>query len=151
MTRAESAAQLFCSGYNCAQAVAAAFADVTGVTREQAAKMASGFGGGFGRMREVCGAVSGMTLVFNQLYGYQQPDEAAQMQVYAAIQQLAGQFKEQAGSIICREILNNPPSDPAPSPRTAEYYAQRPCARMVYWAAEILDRYIAEHPPVKAN
>lgn len=151
MTRAEYAAQLFSEGYNCAQAVAVAFCDVTGFTKEQSAKMVSPFGGGFGRLREVCGAVSGMTFVFGCLYGYGAPNPEAQMQVYQTEQALAAQFREQAGSIVCRDILKNPPSDPAPTPRTAEYYALRPCARMVYLATDILDRYIAENPPVKDN
>ena len=146
MTRAENAAKLFYEGYNCAQAVAVAFSDVTGLTAEQAAKMASGFGGGMGRMREVCGAVSGMLMVYSQLYGYEAPNPEAQKEVYGTVQERAGQFRDKVGSIICREILKNPPSDPVPSPRTEEYYAQRPCVRMVYLAASILDEYIAAHP-----
>ena len=145
MTRAEHAAQLFTEGYNCAQAVAIAFCDLTGFSREQTAKMLAAFGGGFGRLREVCGAVSGMTFVFGCLYGYDTPNPEAQMRVYETEQALAAQFKEQAGSIVCRDILKNPPSDPAPTPRTAEYYALRPCARMVYLAADILDAYITQH------
>ena len=145
MTRAEQAAQLFTEGYNCAQAVAMAFCDLTGFTKEQTAKMLSPFGGGFGRLREVCGAVSGMTFVFGCLYGYDTPNPEAQMRVYETEQALAARFKEQVGSIVCREILKNPPSDPAPTPRTAEYYALRPCARMVYLAADILDAYITQH------
>ena len=149
MTRAEHAAQLFTEGYNCAQAVAVAFCDLTSFTKEQTAKMLSPFGGGFGRLREVCGAVSGMTFVFGCLYGYDTPNPEAQMQVYETEQALAAQFKEQVGSIVCRDILKNPPSDPAPTPRTAEYYALRPCARMVYLAADILNQYILEHPIAK--
>ena len=126
--------------------MAVAFSDVTGLTAEQAAKMASGFGGGMGRMREVCGAVSGMLMVYSQLYGYEAPNPEAQKEVYGTVQELAGQFRDKVGSIICREILKNPPSDPVPSPRTEEYYAQRPCVRMVYLAASILDEYIAAHP-----
>ena len=145
MTRAEHAAELFASGYNCAQAVAIAFCDLTGFSLEQTAKMLAAFGGGFGRLREVCGAVSGMTFVFGCLYGYDTPNPEAQMRVYETEQALAARFKEQAGSIVCREILKNPPSDPAPTPRTAEYYALRPCARMVYLAADILDAYITQH------
>jgi hypothetical protein len=68
------------------------------------------------------------------------------MAVYATEQALAGKFQEKAGSIVCRDILKNPPSDPVPSPRTEEYYAQRPCVRMVYTAASILEEYIAAHP-----
>jgi C_GCAxxG_C_C family probable redox protein len=112
-----------------------------------AARMASSFGGGMGRMREVCGAVSGMLMVAGLLYGYDTPGDDVQKKAhYTLVQELAGKFREQVGSIVCREILKNPPSDPAPSPRTAEYYAKRPCARMVLLAGQILDDYIAEHP-----
>ena len=146
MPRAEQAAELFAQGYNCAQAVAIAFCDLTGFSKEQTAKMLSPFGGGFGRLREVCGAVSGMTFVFGCLYGYDTPNQDAQMHVYETEQALAAQFKEPAGSIVCRDILKNPPSDPVPSPRTEQYYATRPCVRMVYTATDILDRYIQAHP-----
>ena len=147
MTRAEYAAKLFYDGYNCAQAVTIAFADVTGLTTDFSATMASSFGGGMGRMREVCGAVSGMLMVAGVLYGYDAADdEDSKKAHYALVQNLAGQFRAQVGSIVCREILKNPPSDPAPTPRTAEFYKMRPCARMVYLAAEILDQYITENP-----
>ena len=150
MNHEEYAGSLFLKGYNCAQAVAVAFTDVTGLTDDYAAKMASSFGGGMGRMREVCGAVSGMLMVLGLVYGYDTPgDDEAKKAQYALIQQLAGKFREEVGSIVCREILKNPPSDPNPSPRTAEYYAQRPCARMVMIAANILDEYIREHPVEK--
>ena len=86
-------------------------------------------------------------MVVGVLYGYDQADgDEAKKAHYTLVQELAGQFREQNGSIICREILKNPPSDPAPSPRTAQYYAQRPCARMVYSAALILEDYIEKHP-----
>ena len=133
------AAQLFVDGYNCAQSVAAAFSDVTGLTPEQSAKMVSAFGGGMGRMREVCGAVSGMFFVLGTLYGYDEPDLEAQKSLYATVQTLAEKFRQQAGSIICREILKNPPTDPKPSPRTAAYYKERPCTRLVVIAAQLLD------------
>lgn len=147
MDHATYAAQLFVDGYNCAQAVLLAFEDVTGLDRKNAAKMISGFGGGFGRLREVCGAVSGMTAVLGILYGYDDPeDNENKKAMYQLVQALAGQFRERCGSIVCRNILKNPPSDPVPSLRTEEYYANRPCVRMVYTAAAILDAYIAEHP-----
>ena len=147
MDRATKAAQLFTEGYNCAQAVAVAYSDLIGLTPEFTAKMASSFGGGMGRMREVCGAVSGMLLVAGILYGYDSnDDDEKKKDHYALVQDLAGQFRERNGSIICREILKNPPSDPAPTPRTAEFYAQRPCAKMVYDAVDILESYIAKHP-----
>ena len=141
------AAELFCLGYNCAQAITVAFSDVTGLEESFSAKMASSFGGGMGRMREVCGAVSGMLLVAGILYGYDVvDDDQTKKGHYTLVQELAGQFRERVGSIVCRDILKNPSTDPNPSPRTAEYYAQRPCARMVVIAAEILDKYIEEHP-----
>ena len=146
MNRKEKAAEYFLSGYNCAQSVAMAFADKLGMEEKQAARIASGFGGGFGRLREVCGAVSGMVMVASYLYGYDSPDQEQQKACYETIQALAGTFQEQVGSIICRDILKNPPSDPTPSARTAEYYAQRPCARMVMVAAQVLDDYIEAHP-----
>ena len=141
------AGDLFLGGYNCSQSVAVAFCDVTGIDKDFAARMASSFGGGMGRQREVCGAVSGMLMVLGLLYGYDTPgDDVSKKKQYQDIQALCGQFREEVGSIVCREILKNPPSDPTPSPRTAEYYAVRPCARMVMTAARILDGYIAEHP-----
>lgn len=146
------AAELFLKGYNCAQSVAVAFCDVTGLSEEFSAKMASSFGGGIGRMREVCGAVSGMLMVAGLLYGYDTPgDDVSKKAHYHLVQDLAGQFREQTGSIVCREILKNPPSDPNPTPRTAEFYAQRPCARMVMLAGQILDAYIREHPVEKGS
>ena len=141
------AAELFLEGFNCAQAVAVAFCDLTGMDKNEAAKLASPFGGGMGRMREVCGAVSGMFLVLGMLYGYDENDTDVQKkQLYRDVQALAEKFRAECGSIICREILKNPPSDPNPTPRTAEFYAQRPCARMVMTAARLMDDFIAEHP-----
>ena len=147
MDHSTLAAQLFLDGCSCSQAVMTAFCDLTGMDRSTALRLSAPFGGGIGRMREVCGAVSGMMMVVGLLYGFE-PSEGstAKSAHYHLVQELAEQFRQQAGSIICREILKNPPADPTPSPRTAEYYANRPCARMVMLAAEILDRYIAEHP-----
>ena len=144
------AAQLFLDGYNCAQAITVAFSDVTGLDKDFSARMASSFGGGIGRLREVCGAVSGMVMVAGILYGYDaNSEESAKKEHYTLVQDLANKFKEETGSIICRELLKNPPSDPNPTPRTAEFYKQRPCTRMVMVAAKILDAYIQQHPVVK--
>lgn len=147
MDHSIKAGELFLGGCNCAQAVFLAFSDVTGIDQKVAAKLSSPFGGGMGRMREVCGAVSGMLMVLGTLYGYDEQDgDAKKRQLYKDVQALAGKFREECGSIICREILKNPPSDPNPTPRTAEFYAQRPCARMVMTAAKLLDEFITEHP-----
>ena len=147
MDHSMHAAELFMKGYNCAQAITVAFSDVTGLSEDFSAKMISSFGGGMGRLREVCGAVSGMLAVAGILYGYNDPeDDKAKMNHYALVQELAAKFREQASSIVCREILKNPPSDPNPTPRTAAFYKERPCVRLVILAAQILDSYIAQHP-----
>lgn len=147
MNHSDLAVELFVKGYNCAQSIAVAFSDVTGLDPDFSSRMICSFGGGMGRMREVCGAVSGMLMVAGLLYGYESPvDNKGKMEHYHRVQELAGLFREEIGSIVCREILKNPPSDPTPSPRTAEYYKTRPCAHMVATAAKILDAYIAEHP-----
>ena len=152
MDHREKAAELFVNGSNCAQAVAVAFCDVTGMEPELVAKLSSSFGGGMGRMREVCGAVSGMYLVLGWLYGYDTPgDDVSQKALYADVQAMGARFREQAGSIVCREILKNPPSDPNPTHRTAEFYQKRPCARMCLLAGRILDDYIAAHPLEKSK
>ena len=147
MDHSLKAAELFLQGYNCAQAVAVAFCDVTGQDEKFTAKMVSAFGGGMGRLREVCGAVSGMFFILSYLYGYDEPIEGGpKKQLYIDVQDLAAKFREKCGSIVCREILKNPPADPNPSPRTAAYYRQRPCARMVFTAAQLMEEFIAQHP-----
>ena len=149
MNHVERAVDLFVEGYNCAQAVAAAFGDLTGLDEKTAAKMASCFGGGMGRMREVCGAVSGMLLVAGVLYGYDDPKATKEKrELYAQVQAMAGQFRQELGSIVCRDLLKNPPSDPNPTPRTEQFYKDRPCARMVATAARIMDEFIEAHPIV---
>ena len=149
MERQFQAAQYFLDGYNCAQAVFAAFSDMTGLTPEYSARMASAFGGGMGRMREVCGAVSGMLMVAGILYGYDDPKATTEKrELYAQVQAMAGQFRQELGSIVCRDLLKNPPSDPNPTPRTEQFYKDRPCARMVATAARIMDAFIESHPIV---
>ena len=148
MDREMLAVENFERGYNCAQTVAVTFADVLGVDEKTAARMVSGFGAGMGRLREVCGAFSGLVFVFSTLYGYHDPDATTEkMDQYKQIQAFAKEFSDTgAGSIVCRDILKNPSSDPKPDERTAEYYALRPCARMCYNAAYILQKYMEEHP-----
>ena len=148
MDHSIKAGELFLTGSNCAQAVILAFNDITGLDDKTALRLSSPFGGGIGRMREVCGAVSGMFMVLGLLYGYEEPGEkdCNKKALYKEVQDLADKFRAVCGSIICREILKNPPSDPNPTPRTAELYAKRPCARMVMTAARILDEFIETHP-----
>jgi len=152
MDHGMKAAELFLGGYNCAQSVAVAFCDLTGLDEKTAARMVSAFGGGMGRLREVCGAVSGMFFVLSYLYGYDTAgNDVRKKRRYTDVQALAAGFQERCGSIICREILKNPPTDPTPSPRTAEYYRVRPCARMVLVAGQLLDEFIAAHPQEECN
>ena len=147
MDHGVKAAELFLGGYNCAQSVVVAFSDLTGLDESFSAKMASSFGGGMGRMREVCGAVSGMLMVLGLLYGYDTPgDDVSKKAQYTVVQELSARFREQTGSIVCREILKNPPSDPNPTPRTAEFYARRPCAKMVLTAARLMEEFMEGHP-----
>ena len=142
ITRAEKARQLFLDGYNCAQAVAGAFADLLPVEYDALMKMVSSFGGGMGRMREVCGAVSGMLLIAGYLFGYSDPQaKEEKTQHYRLIQQLAEEFRKETGSIICRELLGSAVGKPTsvPEQRTLQYYKKRPCAEIVFLAAKILE------------
>lgn len=145
----EIACDLFAGGLNCAQSVFVAFSDVTGMDRETAMKLSSSFGAGMGRLREVCGTCSAMFMVIGMLYGlgegYTFEDKAAH---YKRVQELAAQFKEKHETIVCRELLKGlkVTYDPTPERRTEEYYKVRPCIKFVRTAAEILDKYIAEHP-----
>ncbi|NMP37496.1 MAG: C_GCAxxG_C_C family protein [Clostridiales bacterium] len=145
MTHKEKARENFLNGCNCSQAVFAAFCDVTGMQTEQALRLASSFGGGLGRLREVCGAVSGMAMVAGELWGYSSvQDKQAKKEHYALIQSLASDFRQRHGSIVCREILSGDVSSSGePTERTPEFYNSRPCLRCVEDAAEILDDMIA--------
>lgn len=143
----EKAKQLFLEGYNCAQAVFCAFSDELGIDQETAMKISSSFGGGMGRLREVCGAVSGMFMAAGVKYGYSVPGAGDEKKEhYARIQQLAGTFKEKNGSIVCRDLLGlkQQHDGPVPEERTAEYYKKRPCVELVGDAARVLEAYILE-------
>ncbi len=148
MNHKEKAKELFIKGYNCAQSVFAAFSDVTGIDEETSLKLSSSFGAGMGRMREVCGACSGMFMVCGILYGYSSSDDPKEKtEHYALIQRMAEEFKSRtSGTVICRELLKGLKTDtsPVPEARTAEYYKVRPCLKFVEAAAEIMDRVIDE-------
>ena len=149
MTRREIAKENFMKGYNCSQALVLAFEDLVPIDRESLLKLASSFGGGMGRLREVCGSVSGMFMIAGLIYGYDGP-ETGQVKAdhYARIQELARRFEETHGSIVCREMLglNVKHDAPTPEARTKEYYKKRPCPDIVGDAAEILEKYIEENP-----
>ena len=150
--RGQRALTFFKEGYNCSQAVVLAFSDLIGMDEKLLVRMSSSFGGGMGRLREVCGAVSGMFFVAGALYGYEEPGAAGQQEKaahYARIQELADEYRAINGSIVCRELLGldtHGADQPTPELRTAEYYKKRPCGQLVMLAATILESYIEEHP-----
>lgn len=141
MTRKEKAQAFFQEGYNCSQSVLKAFEDMLPVDHETLMKLGSSFGGGMGRLREVCGAVSAMFMVEGFLEGYFTPETGnVKAEHYARIQKLAKEFEEKHGSIICRRLLNLPEgaSEPVPEQRTEAYYHSRPCLKLIGEAVDIL-------------
>ena len=140
----ELACKYFTDGYNCAQSVFAAFHEEMDMDEKTALRMSSAFGGGMGRLREVCGAVSGMFMVLGVLYGYDEAkNDVAKKELYTNVQALAGQFREEYGTIICRELLGvDGAQKPTPTPRNAEFYKKRPCLAFVISAAGILSEFI---------
>ncbi len=144
-TRADRAEALFRQGYNCSQSVFAAFADVVGMSVEEAAQLASPFGAGFGKLREVCGAVSGMTMLAGKLKGYSDPEAREEkVELYKLIQKMCAEFEGKEGSIICRELLGLEKGEDLgePAVRTEEYYRSRPCVGACRTAAEIAEKYL---------
>ncbi len=139
------AKDFFKKGYNCSQAVVLAFSDETALDSETALKISSSFGGGMGRLREVCGAVTGMFIVLGMLYGYSDPsDKTGKTEHYKLIQSIAMKFKDENGSIVCKELLGLSAKKEThiPEERNKGYYKKRPCVELVGYAAELLDEYI---------
>ena len=140
-------------GYNCCQAVVLAYNDVFGIDDTTAAAMSSGFGGGMGRMREVCGSVSGMVMLAGLIAPAYDPSiKVDRTRNYALVQEMAGEFRDMNGSIVCKELLGLVPmgsgiapakEGPEPSDRTAEYYKKRPCEELVGISARIVGEKIA--------
>ena len=144
---AQKAMQLFKEGYNCSQAVFLAFEDKYKMEHETALMLSSSFGGGMGRLREVCGTVSGMFMVAGVLYGYSDPaDKKQKTDHYKRIQELAGEFQKRNHSIVCRELLGlgHEKDHYVPEDRTKEYYKKRPCVELVGMSAAIMEQYIKE-------
>ena len=150
INHADRARELFLAGYSCAQAVVCAFGDVTGLDIDAAARLASSFGGGLSRLREVCGTVSGAAIVLGIVRGYSDPkDYAAKNAHYALVQEFARRFREANGSIVCRELLKDVETIPGGEPerRTPEYYQKRPCPALAACAAGILEELFRETEP----
>lgn len=144
--RINKAVELFKEGFNCSQSVVAAFADRYGFTREQALRMSASFGGGIGRMRETCGAACGMFLLAGLETGSTDgKDREGKAANYALVQQLAEEFKKRNGALRCADLLGlsrKAPVVSTPEARTEQYYAKRPCAKIVEEAARIWTEYL---------
>lgn len=142
--KTEKAKELFKSGYNCSQAVLGVFCEELGLDFDTAIKISSSFGGGMGRMREVCGTVSGMFMAAGLAYASTDSSPASKGEQYKIVQELAQMFKDKNGSIICRELLEGieKSTAPIPSQRTENYYKKRPCIELVGDAVEILEQYM---------
>ena len=144
--RIEMAVSLFKEGFNCSQSVVAAFADKYGFTREQALKMSASFGGGIGRMRETCGAACGLFLLAGLETGATEgADRDGKAANYALVQELADEFKQRNGALRCADLLGLSKKEPVvstPEARTDQYYAKRPCVKMVEEAARIWCEYL---------
>ena len=148
MSRAERAKEYFIQGYACSQAVALPFADVIGVDEVMIKKLALPFGGGLGRLRLTCGAVSGMAAVIGMVCAKAENSPENKKQTYAIVQELCDKFQKQTGSLICAELLSRMkiPVEVGGNAetRTEEYYRKRSCGDMVFLATEILEKYLAE-------
>ena len=144
--RIEMAVSLFKEGFNCSQSVVVAFADKYGFTREQALRMSASFGGGIGRMRETCGAACGLFLLAGLETGATEgADRDGKAANYALVQELAEEFKQRNGALRCADLLGLSKKEPVvstPEARTDQYYAKRPCVKMVEEAARIWCEYL---------
>lgn len=144
--RSAHARSLFENGLNCAQSVAMAYADLCGIDPKTIEAMTLALGGGLGRQREVCGTVSGASVVLGMVETLRGGDDL-KSRTYHLVQQFGNEFRQQHGAIVCRELLGLPREvdhDPTPSPRTAEYYHRRPCADYVEQSARILGQILNE-------
>ncbi|MBR6790897.1 MAG: C_GCAxxG_C_C family protein [Oscillospiraceae bacterium] len=143
MTRGEKAEARFFEGYNCAQAVTVAYADLLGLSDDMAARMASGFGGGVSRLREVCGAFSGAVMVMSMLRGYDQPlDLEGKKALYDRVQRMAAAYKEKVGALACRDVLKIRANVVPPVPATIPGHNPA-CAELCRIAADILEAELA--------
>lgn len=149
--RVQRAVDNFMQGYGCCQSVVAAFSDLYNLDDTMAKRIAAGFGGGVGRMRMMCGAVSGIVILAGldrgQIDG---ADRKGKSMCYKVVQELLDEFKVQNGSVVCAELLGlkgheKAQSSYVASPRTAEYYKTRPCAAKVESAARIFAEYLMNY------
>lgn len=148
MSRAEKAKEYFQQGYACSQAVALAFSDLMHISEEEIVKLSLPFGGGLGRLRLTCGAVSGMAMVIGAIFSSEEQSAENKKEVYAIVQEVCGQFQNECGSLICAELLEGANLSVVKGgeaeARTETYYKKRPCGDIVYTAADILEKYLKD-------
>lgn len=148
MTRAEKAQKYFLEGYTCSQAVALAFVDLTNLTKKDISKVSLPLGGGLGRLRLTCGAVTGMTLIIGLLFSEDEVSEKNKLNVYERVREVTNRFVEKEKTLSCKELLELASLEAevggTPEARTSEYYHKRPCGKIVFLAADILENYLRE-------
>jgi len=149
MNRSEMAVNYFENGYNCSQALVLTFKDYIDLDEVELLKLSSSFGGGISRLREVCGVVSGMSIVLGLLYGFiDTNDFESKANQYTRVQELALKFEGEFKSMVCRDLLNKTSKhdEPIPEIRSKEYYKNRPCGKYIAYGAKILEEYLKQHP-----
>ena len=155
MTRPELAQSYFEQGYACSQALVLAFKDLIDISDDILKKIALPFGGGLGRLRQTCGAISGIAIVVGLLFSKEENTEENKTETYKIVQELVKRFKEKRQTINCLELLKaaslEVETGGSPEARTKEYYAKRPCGKVVYDAAYVLDEYLKEKNQIKAH
>ena len=153
MTRKEIAEKLFYEGYACSQAITLAFSDLVEIDKEQLKKISLPFGGGIGRLRLTCGAYTGMLMIISLLFSNYEDIEENKIKTYEIVRELANRFEEKYQTISCKELLEKVNLEVEvggnPEKRTDEYYKKRPCGKIVYAAASILEDYLIEKEIIK--
>ena len=148
MSRAEKAKEYFNEGYACSQAVALAFADICDIDAEEMSKLALPFGGGLGRLRLTCGAVSGMAMVAGAVFASAENTRENKLSTYTIVRELCEKFESECGSLICADLLSSAGVTVTvggdAEARTEKYYKKRPCSEIVFIAANILENYLKE-------
>lgn len=146
MTRADHAKELFLKGYACSNALTIPFCDLTNISETEMLKLSLPLGGGLGRLRLTCGAISGMALIIGLIFSKEEVSEENKLYVYGIVQELTEKFKQEKKTLVCEDLLRNAQLEVEfagkPEARTDEYYKKRPCANIVYLAAKILEDYL---------
>ena len=143
LTRKQKAYDLFKEGYNCCQSVTVAFEDILPLSRQQLLGVSCGFGGGFGRTRNLCGAVSAFAIVMGLYLSHSDDPKIAKADMYKILQDMVAKFKERNGSDNCSQLLKevkNLTQGYMPQERDDEYYKVRPCVKFVLDSVEIIEQ-----------